>query len=212
MTTHYPDDDVRDMYDRSADWYAKTMAKEIELPVYDEVLSALAASIADVDGPVVDTSCGSGHMLQRYHQRHDAQRALIGVDLSPRMVAISQDNLGGAATVVVGDMRRLAAVAAGSAAAVISFFALHHLDAADIPDALRTWRRALRSGGRLVLATWEGAGHIDYGDQADLVAHRYTREQVAGWAESAGFDVVSCRVEPVEGMGMDAVYLDAVAP
>ncbi len=64
-----------------------------------------AVSIADVDGPVVDTSCGSGHTLRRY-QQHDPGRALFGVDLSPRMVAISKETLGDAATVVVGDMRR----------------------------------------------------------------------------------------------------------
>lgn len=61
----------------------------------------------------------------------------------------------------------------------------------------------------LTLATWEGRGAIDYGDNSELVALRYTEQQVKGWTEGAGFRVNRCAVEPVDEIPMDALYLEA---
>lgn len=148
-------------------------------------------------------------MLLRYHERHDSNRALVGVDLSPRMAAISRDRLKDAADILVGDMRSLEGTASGTAAGLISFFALHHLGAQDIPAAFSEWKRVLTTSGRLALATWEGSGRIDYGDQSDLIAYRYNLEEVVAWAKNAGFENVIARVEKVDGLAMDAIYLNA---
>lgn len=204
-------DEVVELYESSADSYAKTMDAEIELPIYHEVLSRLAERIASLNGPVVDTSCGSGHMLQRYHERYDSSRELIGVDLSPSMVGITQKTMGDAATIRVGDMRVLPFVESGTAAAVISFFSLHHLSEDQVEATLGEWARMLRPGGRLVLAAWEGEGPIDYGSHSDVVAFQYTEQQVTEWATAAGLVVESHRVEAIEDMGMRAVYLEAGA-
>lgn len=59
-------------------------------------------------------------------------------------------------------MRELDMVDAGSAAAVVSFFSVHHLDPEGVCVALREWRRVLRSEGQLLIAAWEGVGAIDY--------------------------------------------------
>lgn len=204
------DADVREMYDGTAESYASIMDGEIELPVYDEGLARLASEIADLPGPVVDVSCGSGHMLQRYHERHDEQRDLIGTDLSPAMVALASERLGTAAQIEVGDMRdvRLST----KAAAIINFYALHHLDPDSAAAVFESWFGALAPGGRLWLATWEGEGPIDYGDHAELVALRYTVEQVRAWAEGARFVVDCCERVPIEGFDMHAVYLHATRP
>lgn len=212
MTSDSATKDVRELYDSSADWYSKTMDAEIDLPVYHEILSKLARDIAEIPGPVIDTSCGSGHMLARYHERYDPGRELIGVDLSPGMVTLTSARLGAAGRVLVGDMRDLSEAQTGSAAAVLSFYALHHLAADEVEPALVEWRRVLAPGGRLIMATWEGDGLVDYGEHSDLEAYRYRLDQVRAWAESAGFDIERCVVEPVDGMGMDGVYLDAWSP
>ena len=203
-----PLEEVRELYESTADSYADMMDAEIDLPVYGEVLSRLADHIADLEGPVVDTSCGSGHMLDRYRERLDATRPLVGIDLSPRMVAIAAARLGAGAQVFAGDMREVREVEAESAAAVVSFFAIHHLDPEEVPLALAEWRRVLRPGGRLLLAAWEGAGAIDYGGESGVVALRFTRNEVRHWAEAAGYVVDRCVVEPVEEIPMDAVYLE----
>ena len=95
---------------------------------------------------------------------------------------------------------------------MLNYFALHHVDAAAAAGAVREWARILRSGGPLALATWEGEGAIDYGDQSDVVALRYSEVEVRGWVEAAGLTVDRCEVTPVEGMPMNGIYLEATKP
>jgi ubiquinone/menaquinone biosynthesis C-methylase UbiE len=196
------------MYEASANSYAEMMDSEIDLPVYSDVLGRLSERIAKVPGLLIDTSCGSGHMLSMYHEHYDPRRELLGIDLSSRMVAIAGSRLGSAAELVVGDMRDLSLIEAGSAAAVISFFGLHHLDPGEVGLALREWHRVLRSGGQLVMGVWEGAGAIDYGDEYEIVALRYSSDEISSWTQAAGFIVTRCVTESVEGFPMDAVYLE----
>ena len=203
-------DKVREMYEDTADSYAQMMDAEIGLPVYADVLGRLRDRIASTPGTVVDTAIGSGHMLSMYHERCDQQHPLLGVDLSPRMVSIAEKKLGSNARVVVADMRDLSSVGSGSSSAVLNFFALHHLDFEGIRSALREWCRILAPGGQLVVATWEGSGTIDYGDELDIVALRYRSTELATLAQEAGFSITRCVVEPVEDFPMDAVYLEGV--
>lgn len=199
---------VRGLYEESADGYAEMMDSEIDLPVYADILGRLAERIADISGPVIDTSCGSGHMLSRYHERYDPKRSLLGVDLAPRMVEIAGSRLGSNARIVTGDMRDLGPFESGSSAAVLSFFAIHHIDPDGISTALREWHRVLQPGGQLIVAAWEGVGSIDYGGQFDVVALKYPKDEVVSWVRDAGFVVDRSTVEPVEGMPMEAVYVE----
>ena len=203
-------DKVRKMYNETADSYAQMMDSEIGLPIYADVLERLRDRIAKIPGTVVDTACGSGHMLSMYHGRYDQTHPLLGVDLSPQMVSIAQDKLSPNARVIVGDMRDLSSVESGSSCAVINFFALHHLEAMDAKLAMREWYRILGTDGQLVVAVWEGNGAIDYGDASDIVALRYSLDNIVMWAREAGFAITRCVVEPVEDFPMDAVYLEGV--
>ncbi len=202
--------EVQDLYAGFAGTYDEMMDAEIERPFYLDVFTALSAAIASTPGPVIDTSCGTGHMLQRLRDKYEADRPIQGVDLSPEMVALCRARLGAGVDVRVGDMRVLDHVASDSAAAVLSFFALHHLSAEDIAPTLAEWRRVLVPGGCLSLATWEGSGQVDYGENSDVVAFRYTRKQLAAWCEEAGLRVTQCDIVPFEDMGMDAVWMQAV--
>lgn len=204
-----PIDKVREMYEDTADFYAKMMDAEIELPVYADILSRLATRLSGFEGALVDTACGSGHMLERYRGHYDPERELLGIDLSPKMVAIAAKRLGADGRVIEGDMCRLAGIADGSAAALLNFFALHHVDPELAREALREWHRVLVPRGQLVIATWEGAGAIDYGEFSDLVALRYDRDALSAWVAEAGFEITRCEVEPVEGYPMDGIYLEA---
>ena len=203
---------VRDMYDATADAYAKRMDAEIDLPVYADTLGRLHDRIAGLQGALIDAACGSGHVLRAYRDRCDRRRSLLGVDLSPRMAAVAAETLGSAGQVVVGDMRDLRTVDAGSAAAVLNWFALHHLDPDGARAALEEWHRVLQPGGQLVVAAWEGEGAIDYGGMSDIVAFRYRADELAAWSRESGFSVSRCVVEPVEGFPMDAIYLEGVKP
>lgn len=197
------------MYDESAAHYAKMMDAEIQQPMYDDKLGRLADRIQGLSGLVVDTSCGSGHMLARFRDLDPAVHGLVGVDLSPKMIDEARRVVGGGVELVPCDMREVAFLERRSAAAVISFFALHHLDIEDALRALREWSRILKAGGRLLLATWEGEGNIDYGEHADIDARNYTEEQVRTLVESAGFKIDQITTEPVADMDMDAIYVEA---
>lgn len=197
------------MYENAADSYAAIMDAEIDLPVYSDILSRLAERTADISGALIDTSCGPGHMLSRYHERYDPDRKLVGVDISPQMVAIASTSLGPAADVRLGDMRDLDWIQTESVAAGLSFFAIHHIEPEEIAVAFQEWARVMCPGGQFVVAAWEGTGLIDYGEESDILAIRYTAKEVTSWVDAAGFAVNRCVVEPVVGMPMDALYLEA---
>jgi len=205
-------DQVREMYESTADAYNNMMDQEIQLPVYRELLERLHQDISGLKGPLLDAACGSGHMLAMYMDQFDATREVMGVDLSARMVEISKNRLGNAAKLVQGDMQRMLHIESASVAAVINFFAIHHLDPDGVRAAMREWNRVLVPRGRLLLAAWEGSGPIDYGDASDLVALRYGSQELLEIAGESGYLVPRCRVAEVQDFPMKAIYLECQKP
>ncbi len=201
------DAEVAAMYDQITDSYCQMMDEEIRLPLYEIWLRALARSIADIPGPVLDTSCGTGHLLARYHEEFDSKRDLKGIDLAENMVTAAQERLGEHAQLALGDMRDLSVYPDGSVAAIVSFFAIHHLAAEALLPTFQGWRRVLKAGGCLLLGSWEGESPIDYGDSADLVAVRHSQAWMTSSLEQAEFEVESCELRYEEEVGMSSIYL-----
>ena len=200
---------VRSFYDDTAATYARMMDREIDLPMYRTLLARLHERIAGLDGDLVDTSCGSGQMLAMYHREFEPERFLVAADLSEEMVVLAGERLPESAQRIVADMRDLGAVDEGSAAGVLSFFALHHLPEDQLQETFAGWARLLVENGLLMLATWEGTGLVDYGEEADITAYRYTQADIERHLKAAGFRIERSVVEPVEGLPMDGVYIDA---
>jgi len=203
------DDEVIGLYQDAAASYSSMMDDEIQSSLYSDVLDRLCQRIADTPGALVDTSCGSGHMLSMFRTRCDDGRELVGIDITPAMVSIAKRRLGESARIIVGDMRDLSALADGSAAAVLSFFALHHVDIDDVRNAAREWHRVLQPRGQLVVATWEGAGKIDYGAESDMIVYKHESGEISSLMEASGYSVDRCVADAVEDMGMNALYLEA---
>lgn len=78
--------DILNLYSESVESYAALMDSEIQSPVYSDTLGRLSQRISALSGPVIDSSCGTGHMLALYNQSYDEDRQLIGIDLVPGMV------------------------------------------------------------------------------------------------------------------------------
>jgi ubiquinone/menaquinone biosynthesis C-methylase UbiE len=199
--------EVREFYNAVADTYAKMMGEEIKLPMYDRVLSHLASQIEGIEGFILDTSCGSGHMLEELGTRYAPNRERVGIDLSPEMVGLAARRLGDTVSVSQGDMRKLDAIADDSCAAVLSFFALHHVDLDTVEACFIEWYRVLKPGGCLLVVTWEGEGQVDYGDQTDVVAYRYKANQLAD--RLGEYQSQSSQIERFEEMEMDAIIIEA---
>ena len=115
-----------------------------------------------------------------------------------------------AATIEIGDMRYLATLNTQTAAAMVSFFAIHHLDSDDVRAALFEWFRVLDYEGALSLAAWEGKGSINYGSSANIVALKYASDYLYEIVAEAGFSIENFFTEEIEEMEMTAVYLEAV--
>ena len=111
---------VREMYDTTAESYSSMMDTAIDDPMYADILQRLQSRIENIPGMIVDAPCGSGHLLSMYHENYDPERPLLGVDLSPQMVEITQRRLGAAAKTAVCDIRQLEMLADSSVAAVVS--------------------------------------------------------------------------------------------
>ena len=199
---------VRDMYDAEAETYSAMMDSEIGNPLYSDTLQRLQTRIASLPGIIIDAPCGSGHLLAMYHETCDQGRALMGIDLSPQMVEIASQRLGTAAEIIVGDIRKLDTVQSESAAAVISHFAIHHLDADGVLQALAQWHRVLHIGGQLVIGAWEGTGVIDYGDTTDIVAIKHDASELERMIRERGFSISRSVVELEEAMMMNAIYIE----
>lgn len=202
-----PMDEVRALYEQCADSYNEMMEEEIELPIYHELLSEVVSKLKRVPGAVVDSSCGTGHMLEKIRDEYISDRELVGVDISPSMIKIARRRLGVSATLFEGDMSSLPQLPDSSCAVLLSFFAIHHVDLLGFRRCVSEWQRVLTHGGLLVLAAWEGEGPIDYGDASEVVARRYLESEVVDTVKSAGFCAAQHSVRPVDDFGMDALYL-----
>ncbi len=100
--------------------------------VYDRILepmtSPLRSRALDIAPPgrgmrVLDVGCGTGTQLARYA---DAGAIVTGVDLSPAMLAVAADRLGGGATLLCEDASSLS-LADDSFDLVIASLILHEL-------------------------------------------------------------------------------------
>src|SRR5215216_1297852 len=108
------------------------------------------------DEAVLDVGSGPGRFEAHLRARGHTGR-LACVDQSRAMMAEAAASLraaGHALDVLLGDAQRLP-VAGGAVDWVVARHVLYHVP--DIPAALREFRRALRPGGRLLVAT--NAGH-----------------------------------------------------
>jgi len=159
---------VRSSYDAVATGYADALVEELRtLPFETWLLDRVVAQAAG--GPVVDAGCGPGHVTAYLA---DAGADAVGIDLTPGMVAEARRRFPDG-RYEVGDLRRLSRPATSAAwAAVLGWYSLIHLAAAELPAAVAALARPLAPGGWLVLAVHAGAEvrHVDewFGRQVDL--------------------------------------------
>ena len=147
--SHHPGDlaDTRATYDRVADEYAARIAGELAgKPLDRALLSCFVEQVGGL-GLIADIGCGPGHVAAYVHEL-GAQ--VVGIDLSPEMVAIAQQ---GSPDISFeqGSMLALAAPDA-SWGGIVALYSIIHLPVEKRPRALAEFYRALRPGGLLLLA------------------------------------------------------------
>ncbi len=186
-------DEVAASYDAVAAEYARRIAGELEGKPFDRELLTRFARQVRAGGRVLDLGCGPGHVAR--HLR-DAGARVIGVDLSPAMIAEAR-RLQPDLEFRVGDMRSLD-IDDASCDGIVAFYSVLHLDRAELAEVFARWRAALEPGGFVLLAFHLGEQtlHLDewWEHRVSLDFHFYD----AGWMEkqltSAGF-VIEERLE-----------------
>jgi len=199
--------DVRASYDKVAERYAQEFGTELDHKPLDR---ALLAAFADLvkrhgnDGSIGDAGCGPGHVggyLAGMGLR------VVGVDLSPRMVALARSRHP-TLRFDVGSLLDLPVSTARWAGAV-ALYSIIHLGPSDRVLAYRELARAIRSGGQLFLSfhvstAGQAAGsqeHIDewWGHDVSLEAYFLAPTEVSTALAKAGFAVTAqLEREPIE--------------
>ena len=172
-------------YDAVAAEYAARFFDELAAKPLDRALLDCFAELTADLGLVADIGCGPGHVA-RYLHEHGVH--VIGIDLSPEMVAAAQ-RLSPAIPFQQGDMLALN-LAAGSLGAIAAFYAIIHVP----PDeALRSFARVLRVGGLLLVAFHMGEEcvHRDewWHQPVSLDFQFYQPAHLIALMEAAGFTV-----------------------
>lgn len=164
---------------------------------------------------VLDTCCGSGHMLKYIGEKLLDASELKGIDLSPDMLAIAQSMVPGTqkACLQVGNMLDMSNEPDHQYHLVLNNFAMHHATAQQAEAAIQEYARLLIPKGCLFFSAWEGTGKIDYGDM-DFDANYHSEADMKRWiTETAGLTILKCRSFVEKEMGdMNSVYFVAQKP
>ena len=182
-------------YDAVARAYDAQLSDELTGKPLDRALLEGFVELAGA-GTVADVGCGPGHVTHFLAARHPD---VIGIDLSPGMIAVARERAPELAF-VVGSMLQLPVVD-GSWAGAVALYSIIHLTEQERVSAWREFARALRPGGWL-LASFHvesaefAAGQVNhltswFGESVDLDGYFLDPARVVAEMGRAGLAVMA---------------------
>jgi SAM-dependent methyltransferase len=201
-------------YDALAMEYAARLFHELDGKPFDrEFLTDFEQCTPQ--GAILDLGCGPGHVAKFVA---DLGRRVVGIDVSPAMVAVAKD-LSAGTEFRQGDMCALD-LPTSSFAGVIAFYSIIHLAPTDLRLAAREIYRVLAPGGRVALAFHEGdeVRHVDslWGIKTDLDFNFLQPAVVEDAMKAAGLEVLKSSARPPYGPDVESQtnrhYVVAVRP
>ena len=190
---------IRDSYDSAAEAYAAHLASELESKPLDRHLLNRFAEDTRGRGRIADLGCGPGHVAKYLH---DQGVDVLGIDLSPNMIAAAA-RLNPNLDFRVGDMRRLSLPDA-SLTGIVAFYSIVHFERAELGGVMSECSRVVAPGGLALVAFHVGDEIVPvddlFGAPVCLDFRFHPPSAVAEALERADFDVIE-RVErrPYEG-------------
>jgi hypothetical protein len=147
------DDKIRATYAAVADAYAERFCDELADLPFEPWLLRRVVDLSD-GAPVIEVGTGPGHVAAFLAE---AGADATGLDLTPEMIVEARRRYPGV-NYEVGDLRRLMRPGASDGwGAVLAWYSLIHLAESELPAAIASLARPLRSNGWLVLALHAGA-------------------------------------------------------
>jgi SAM-dependent methyltransferase len=184
---------VRRSYDEVAEDYAARIGDELDHKPLDRALLGALVEQAGTGVPVADIGCGPGHVAAFLA---GLGATAVGVDLSPRMVALGRRDHP-EVEFREGDFLSLPAADA-EFAAVVALYSIIHLGPEELRPGFEEVRRALRPSGLFLVSFHVGSEvrHLDewWGHDVDIDFRFLEPGDVAASLEAAGF-VVEARLE-----------------
>jgi uncharacterized protein YceH (UPF0502 family) len=193
---------VRAAYATVAASYADEFSDELDKLPFESWLLRRVAELAG-DSPVVEVGTGPGHVAAFLAAAGADAR---GLDLSPEMIAEARRRHPDV-VYEVGDLRRLLRPANHDGwGAVLAWYSLVHLAASELPEALASLTRPLRTGGWLVLGLHAGSEVRSrtewFGHQVDLDFVLHDPAEVLSLVERTGLSDVEWFLRgPLAGRG-----------
>jgi uncharacterized protein YceH (UPF0502 family) len=180
------DDKVRAAYAAVAASYAEQLFNELTGLPFESWLLRRVAELSD-GAPVIEVGTGPGHVAAFLAE---AGADATGLDLSPEMVDEARRRYPGV-SYQVGDLRQLIRPATHDGwGAVLAWYSLIHLAASELPAAIASLARPLRTNGWLVLGLHAGAEVRTvrewFGHDVDLDFVLHDPAEVVATVERAG--------------------------
>ncbi|MER7519175.1 class I SAM-dependent methyltransferase [Streptomyces sp. NPDC126499] len=179
---------VRRSYDAVAEEYLARIGGELDGKPLDRALLAALCEEAGAGAVLADLGCGPGHVAAWLAERGPA---VVGVDLSPAMVAIGRERCPGV-EFREGDLLRLPA-RDGEFDGAVALYSLIHLSPDELGPALAEIHRVLRPGGPLLVSFHVGSEVRNltewWGHDVDVDFHHLQPAAVAAALREAGFRI-----------------------
>ena len=183
-------DDFRSGYDSVASEYAEKFFRELEHKPLDRALLERLARESGALGPICDLGCGPGQ-IARFLKDHGAD--VLGVDLSPQMVAVARRSSPDI-PFLAGNLLELDFPDC-SWGGVAAFYSLIHIPRQRLPEALGELRRVLKEDGLLLIAFHVGEETVHlaefFGKPVNLDFHFLQPDLLEQALCRAGFQVLA---------------------
>jgi SAM-dependent methyltransferase len=183
--------DTRTSYDADADGYAEEARGLLDGNPYLRASLSLFAELVDGAGGglVADVGCGPGYVT---HHLHQLGVDVVGIDLSPEMIAIARRDYPDL-RFEVGTMTDLD-LDDDSVAGILAFWSVIHVPDHAVPTVFAQFRRVLHAGCPLLVGFHVGDGtrhtSVGYsGRSIDVDSHRRQPDHVARLLRQAGFTI-----------------------
>lgn len=182
-------------YDAVARAYDRQFGGELDGKPLDRALLTGLVELVGA-GTIADVGCGPGHVTRFLAQQH---ADVVGVDLSPGMIAVARDRAP-ELTFTVGSILRLP-VTDAAWAGVVALYSIIHLTADERATACREFARVIHPGGWLLVAF-----HVDspefatgqvnhltswFGERVELDGYFLEPTDVAAQLEAGGFALMA---------------------